>query len=96
MTQTQQRVLRALDSEHVLEVGDGMFVEKRTIYGVHGEPDDVAVSFEWSDDKGYIWEADFTERSLAKAKIEANKIQMPDSQGEEVIITAFQLEPAHI
>ena len=94
MTAIQQRVLRALDAGNVLEVADGSFVEKRIVRGVRGRPNDIAVSFEWSDDRGYIWQLDFTEQSLDQAKIDDNRIQMIDSEGEEVVIAVFQLEPA--
>lgn len=96
MTGIQRRVLRAIESGHALEVGDGVFVESRIVHGVHGDPSDIAVSFEWSDDKGYIWEVDFTEQSLLDAKLEGNRIQMINSVGEEVVVTVFQLEPANV
>ena len=96
VTATQQRVLCALDAGNVLEVADGSFVEKSIVRGVHGQPNDIAVSFEWSDERGYVWELDFTEQTLNEAKIDGNRIQMIDSEGEEVVITAFQLEPARV
>jgi hypothetical protein len=96
MTDTQQRILRAIEMGHALEVGTGLFVENRTIYNVHGESNGIAVSFEWSDEKGYIWEVDFTEQSLNEAKIEGNQIRMVDLRGEEIVITVFQFEPAQV
>lgn len=96
MTEIQRRVLLAVERGHTLGVGDGVFVESTIVHGVHGDPNDIAVSFEWSDDKGYIWEVDFTEQSLVDAKIEGNRIQMIDSVGEEVVITVFQLQPANV
>lgn len=96
MTDTQRRVLHAIETGHALEVGDGVFEEKRTIHGIHGVSDAIAVSFEWSNEMGYIWEADFSEQSLSEAKIDGNRICMIDSGGEEVVLTIFQLEPAHI
>lgn len=77
-------------------VDDGASVERRTIFGIHGDPDNLAVRFEWSDEVGYVWEVDFTEQSLNEAKIEGNRIRMSDSLGEEVIVTVFQLEPASV
>jgi len=54
MTEVQRRVLRAIETVHALEVGDGVFVEGRTIRGIHGDPEDIAVSVAWSDEKGSI------------------------------------------
>lgn len=96
VTAMQQRVLRALGGGNVLEVGDGSFVEKTVVHGVHGQPNDIAVSFEWSDERGYVWELDFTEQSLNEAQIDGNQIRMIDSEGEGVAITVFQLEPARV
>lgn len=96
MTALQQRVLRAFEAGHALQIGDDAFAEKWLIHGVHGEPGDVAVSIEWSDGMGYVWELDFTEQSLSEAKIDGNQIRMIDSEGEEVVITVFDLEAARI
>jgi hypothetical protein len=46
--------LHALETSHSLEVGDGVFVAKRIVRGVNGDPSNIAVSFEWSDEKGEI------------------------------------------
>jgi len=96
MTETQRRVLRAIEAGCLLEVGDGAFVEKSVIHGVHDEPNEIAVSFEWSGGSGYVWELDFTEQSLNEAKINGNQIRMIDSEGEEAVITVFQLEPCRV
>ena len=96
MTDIQQRVLHALETGCALEVDDGVFVESRTLHGIHGDPDSIAVSFEWSDENGYIWEVDFTEQAISEAKIDGNQIRLIDSANEEVVVTVFQLEPAHV
>lgn len=96
MTDTQQRDLRALEMSHSLAVGGDALVEKWIVHGVHGDPSDIAVSFEWSDERGYVWGLDFTEQSLAEAKIDGNRIRMVDSEGEEAAITVFQLEPVRV
>ena len=72
------------------------FPEKWLVHGVHGEPRDVALSIEWSDERGYVWELDFTEQSLNEAKVDGNQIRLIDSEGEEVVITVFQFEPTRI
>lgn len=96
MTDTQTRILLAFEMSHSLAVNGEALVEKWIVQGVHGDPSDVAVSLEWSDESGYIWELDFTEQSLAEARIDGNQIRMVDSEGEEVVIGLFQLEPVRV
>ena len=96
MTATQKRVLRALEMSHSIAVDGDAFVEKWIVHGVHGDPSDITVSFEWSDENGYIWELDFMEQSLAEAKIDGNQIRLVDSEGEEVSVTVFQFEPVRV
>ena len=78
-----------------MKIGDDAFVEKWIVHGVHGDPQDIAVTFEW-DERGYVWELDFTEQSLDEAKIDGSQIWMSDSDGEAVVITVLQLGPARV
>jgi hypothetical protein len=96
MTNTQQRVLRAIKESPCLVVGGEAFVRQRTTYGIHDDPDDLAVEIQWEDETGCRWEAQFTEQSLAQAKIEGNDMRMLDLLGTEVVLTALRFEPAFV
>ena len=96
MTNIQRRVVRAIEEAPCLAVGGMAFVLGRTVFGVHGDPDDLAVELRWNDEMGCACEALFTEQSLAQAKIGGNGIRMFDSLGTEVELTALRFEPAYV
>ena len=91
MSSKQQRVLQLLSDSQVLTVEPGFFiVETRTIHGVHGEGDDLAVSLTWRDDRNYEWAADFSEDSLDAAKVSKRNVQIVDTTGELVGLTPLR------
>lgn len=94
VTEHQQRIIRAVEAADALRVDDAVFAGKWVVHGAHGDPTGIAVTIEWSDESAYVWELNFTEQALNEGKIDGNQIRMIDSEGEEVAITVFQLEPA--
>jgi hypothetical protein len=93
MTNKQDRILRALSNSDCLFVEPGFLVEQRTIYGVHGDETDLAISLQWRDTAGCQWEADFTEESLMNASMTQNRIRLNDSEGENVCVELYELKP---
>ena len=95
-TKLQRRILRALEAACAVKLGDDTFVEKWIVHGARGNSQDIAVTFEWSNKDGYVWEVDFSWQSLNEAQISGNEIRLIDSDGEEAIISAFQLAAARV
>jgi len=94
MSLKQRRVLRLLSDSHVLAVEPGpCVVETRTIHGVHGDGDDLAVSLTWKDEHGCEWAADFSEGSLDHAKVSKRRLQIVDTTGELMVLTPFRCVP---
>jgi hypothetical protein len=96
MTNKQDRILRALSNSDCLFVEPGFLVEQRTIYGVHGDETDLAISLQWRDAAGCEWEADFTEENLMGACVRRNRITLKDSEGASVGVQLLRLEPEKI
>ena len=93
MNNNQERAFRALANSDILVVEPNCLVEQRTILGVHGDDTDSAISLQWRDAKGCLWEAEFTEGSLKDANIEQNRLVLKDAEGEFVCISVHQLKP---
>jgi hypothetical protein len=93
MTNKQDRILHALSNSDCLFVEPGFLVEQRTIFGVHGDETDLAISLKWHDAAGCEWEADFTEESLINASTTQNRITLNDSEGENVCVELYELKP---
>lgn len=96
MTKKQQRILSALADSDMLFVEPGQVVEQRTVHGVHGEDSEVAISLQWRDAAGCVWEADFTENSLHRAAITRNRITLEDTEGTRLCLQAHRLRPQRI
>ena len=92
----QSQVFRALSNVGLILVQPGFPVEQRTIFGLHDDPSDLAISLKWHDAEGCEWEADFTEGNLANASVAQNRIALNDSAGENVCIELHELTPAKI
>jgi len=92
MTNKQDRILHALSNSNCLFVKPGFLVEQRTIFGVHGDETDLAISLQWRDTAGCQWEADFTEISLMSASVTHNQIALKDSEGETVCVEFYDLK----
>ena len=91
-TTKQGRVFRALSDAGLILIQAGFPVEQRTIFGLHGDRSDLAISLKWHDAAGCEWEADFTEENLASASVSHNRIALKDSAGESVCVEFFDLE----
>jgi hypothetical protein len=96
MTTKQQRVLHALSESDVIFVEPDCLVKERTICGVHGDDDDLAISLRWHDSAGCEWEADFSECSLRTAGSNGNRITLKDTSGADIRLLLHKLEPANI
>jgi hypothetical protein len=96
MINKQERVLRGLADSTVLLVEPGYWVEERTVHGLYGDRDDLAISLRWRDADGCLWEADFLEQSLMDATIHGNRVVLKDSEGASVAIHAHLLKPRRI
>jgi len=96
MKSKQKRVLLALAYSDALHVEPGFPVEQRSIFGVDGDPTDVAISLQWRDIEGCVWEADFTGQSFVEADITRNRITLHDSQGDRVCVSVHRLKPAKV
>lgn len=94
MTSKQDRILHALSNSDCLFVEPGFLVEQRTIFGMHGDETDLAISLQWHDATGCEWEADFTEESLMNASMTQNRIRLNDSEGENVSVELYELKSA--
>ena len=90
----QHRVFDALSNAGVVLVQSGYPVEQRTIFGLHGDCSDLAISLKWRDAQGCEWESDFTEESLMNASLTQNRIMLNDSEGENVYVELYELTPA--
>jgi hypothetical protein len=93
MTSKQDHILHTLSNSDCLFVEPGFPVEQRTIFGVHGDETDLAISLKWHDATGCEWEADFTEESLMNASMTQNRIMLNDSEGENVCVELYELKP---
>jgi len=96
MTTNQQRALDIIANSEITLLGPDGLIERKTIYGVHGDEDDFAVSLAWRDADGNEWEADFTEESLAQAIFEGNSIILVDSLGQQVTLSAMKLTAVNV
>lgn len=92
----QSRALRALSDAGLILVQPGFPVEQRIIFGVHGDETDLAISLKWHDATGCEWEADFTEESLMNASMTQNRIMLNDSEGENVCVELYELQPEKV
>lgn len=90
----QKRVFHAMSNAVLILVKPGCYVKQKTIYGLAGEPSDLALSLKWRDAEGYEWEADFTEQCLEKATMRRNRIRLNDSDGDSVCLELYELTPA--
>lgn len=93
MTANQARAVGFLGNAQVLTLSDGAFVKTRTFHGIHGDPDDLAVSLDWVDHRGCEWAVEFSEQNLDDAEFTANRIQLEDTHGEKVSLEAYLLTP---
>jgi hypothetical protein len=93
MTNKEKQVLRVLSNADALFVEPGFLVEQRTIFGVHGDEADPAISLQWRDSAGCIWESDFTEKSLLDADVTGHRITLKDSGGASVCVQLHRLKP---
>lgn len=89
----QRRVFDALSNAGLILVQPGFPVEQRTIFGLHNDSSDLAISFKWHDTEGCEWEADFTEGNLTNASVTQNRITLNDSVGENVRVELYELTP---
>ncbi len=93
MTQ-KRRIFELLGKSDVLEVEPGFLVQNRAIYGIDGDGDDLAVSLSWRDHADDEWVADFSEDSLAQARLSRGKIRLVDTVGETVVVKPYRCVPA--
>jgi hypothetical protein len=93
MNNKSEHILRVLSEADVLLAEPGFVVEQRTVYGVHGDETDLAMSINWRDSTGCEWEAEFTEKALLDAVVEQNRITLRDFQNASVLLTTHRLEP---
>jgi len=93
MTNKPNRILRALSNADVLLVEPGFLVERRTVFGVHGDETDVAISLNWRDMAGCEWEADFNEKARTDAGVMHNRITLKDSEDAIVCVRLHRLVP---
>jgi hypothetical protein len=87
----QRRVFDALSNAGLILVQPGFPVEQRTIFGLHNDPSDLAISLKWHDTEGCEWEADFMEGNLTNASVAQNRITLNDSVGENVCVELYEL-----
>lgn len=92
----QRRIFDALSNAGLISVQPGYLVEQRTIFGLHNDSSDLAISLKWHDAEGCEWEADFTEGNLTNATVAQNLITLNDSAGENVCIELHELAPAKV
>ena len=91
MTPNQQRVIDIIANSEIVLMGPNGAIESRTIFGVHGDDDDLAVSLAWHDACGNMWEADFTEQRLDQAAFAENEITIVDSLGQRVTLSPMKM-----
>ena len=91
-TNKQSRVFRALSGAGLILIQPGFPVEQRTIFGLHGDHSDLAISLKWHDAESCEWEADFTEEGLMNASMTQNRIMLKDSEGENVCAELYELK----
>jgi hypothetical protein len=96
MASKQNRILHALSNSGCLFVEPGFLVEQRTIFGIHGDETDLAISLQWRDTTGCKWEADFTEESLMNAHVKHNRVMLKDSEGSNVCVEMHRLRPMKV
>jgi hypothetical protein len=88
----QRRVFDALSNAGLILIQPGFSVERRTLFGLHNDSSDLAISLKWHDAEGCEWEADFTEENLMNASITQNRIMLNDSEGESVCVELYELK----
>ena len=89
----QRCVFNALANTDLVIVQPGFPVVERTIFGLHGDDSDLAISFRWRDAAGCEWEANFTEQNLLDAQVAQNCITLHDSEGENICLEMFEVKP---
>ena len=92
----QRRVFDALSNAGLILVQPGFPVEQRTIFGLHNDSSDLAISIKWHDAEGCEWEADFTEGSLMGVFVTRNQIALKDSEGENVSVKFYDLKSGQL
>lgn len=94
MTARQRFMLNVFRRAKLLTVEPGFVVESRTIHGIYGEPDALAVRITWRDCLGCEWAADFSEASLAVAERQRGRIKLLDMLGETIWLKVFACRQA--
>lgn len=88
-------ILAAIQSAESVFLDDAPHVGF-TISDVTGEPDNEVLMLYWHDDEGLEYSVKFTEEGLSAASIDGNSISANDHEGNDSLISLYDLTPKAI